>query len=79
MSFMMEIEAVHAARYSPLDLLAQDFFKNRSGLPSIDFCRQAAGLPDSDEAIARRLSVAISRVRGWREVGRRATSKWACQ
>lgn len=79
MSFMMEIEAVHAALYSPLDLLVQDFFKIRSGLPSVDFCRQAAGLPDSDAAIARRLSVAISRVRGWRDIGRRASSKWACQ
>lgn len=79
MSFMMEIEAVHAARYSPLDLLAQDFFKIRSGLPSIEFCRRMAGAPDSDEAVARRLHVAISTVRSWRDIGRRATGKWACQ
>jgi hypothetical protein len=79
MSFMMEIDAARAAQRSPLDLLAADFYRIRSGLPSIDFCRQAVGVPDSDETVARRLSVAISTVRGWREVGRRAGSPWACQ
>jgi hypothetical protein len=75
MSFMMEIDAAHAARHSPLDMLAADYLKTRSMCPSIDFCRRAAGVPDADEAVARRLSVAISVVRGWREIGRRAKSK----
>jgi hypothetical protein len=69
-SFMLEIE--HAQR-PPLEQLAVDFFQNRSGLQSLDFCKRCAGLPasTSDEAIAHRLGVAISTVRGWREVGKR--------
>jgi hypothetical protein len=75
-SFMMEIDA---AQRPPLDQLAADYFyAQRSGHPSIDFCRQVHGVPESDEAIARRLSVAISTVRGWREIGRRA-SPWGCR
>jgi hypothetical protein len=79
MSFMMEIDAAYAAQRTPLDLLVANFNEIRSGLPSISFCRQVAGVPDSDEAVARRLRVAISTVRGWRDVGRRASSPWACQ
>jgi DNA-binding transcriptional regulator YiaG len=71
MSFMMEIDA---SRRRPLDQLAVDFFyAQRSGTPSIDFCRQVYGVPESDAVVAQRLSVAVSTVRGWREVGRRAT------
>jgi hypothetical protein len=78
MSFMMRIEATQRA---PLDQLAVDYFyAQRSGLPSIDFCRQLFGVPESDDVVARRLSVAVSTVRGWREVGRRATpSPWSCR
>ena len=76
MSFMMEIDA---ARRGPLDQLAVDFFyAQRSGTPSIDFCRQVFGVPETDEVVARRLSVAVSTVRGWRDVGRRATP-WSCR
>jgi hypothetical protein len=71
MSFMMQIEA--ATQRTPLDQLALDYFyAQRSGHPSLDFCRQSVGVPESDEAIARRLSVAVSTVRGWRDLGRRA-------
>lgn len=73
--FMMEIEA---SQRSPLDQLAIDFFTNRSGTPSMDFCRRAAGLPDNDLEIAHRLGVAIATVRGWRQVGRKA-NRWCCQ
>lgn len=71
--FMMEIEA---SLRSPLDQLAIDYFTLRTG-PSLEFCRRAAGVGDPDEVIARRLGVGISTVRGWREVGRRA-SGWSC-
>lgn len=67
--FMLEIDAV--AR-SPLDQLAVDYFTLRSGQPSIDFCRRTLGVEAKDEVIARRLGVAISTVRSWREIGRRA-------
>ncbi len=71
MSFMMQIEA---AQRSPLDQLAVDYYyAERSGHPSIDFCRRVFGVPDCDEKVARRLSVAVSTVRGWRELGRRAS------
>lgn len=73
--FMMEIEA---AQRSPLDQLAVDYFAQRSGLPSLDFCRRAAGVPEKDLEVAQRLGVAVATVRGWREVGRKA-SKWCCQ
>ena len=76
MSFMMEIEA---AQRSPLEQLAVDYFVQRSGLPSLDFCRRLAGLSPSDgdvAEVARRLSVAVSTVRSWRDVGRRAS--WSC-
>lgn len=78
MSFMMEIDAT---RRGPLDQLAMDFFYvQRSGTPSLDFCRQIFGVPESDEIVARRLSVAVSTVRGWRDVGRRATpTTWSCR
>ncbi len=75
MSFMMEIDAAYAAKYTPLDMLAADFFQIRSGLPSIEFCRRAVGVPDTDVVIARRLSVAITTVRGWRAIGRRASGQ----
>lgn len=71
MSFMLEIEA---AQRAPLDQLVADYFyAQRSGLPSIDFCRRVFGVPESDDVVARRLSVAVSTVRGWRDVGRKAT------
>jgi len=68
MSFMTEIDA---ARPAPLDQLAIDYWSTRSGQPSLDFCRRAAGIVEDDEIVARRLGVAISTVRAWREVGRR--------
>jgi len=76
MSFMMQIEA---AQRSPLDQLVVDYFyAEKSSHPSLDFCRRTLGVPEEDEKIARRLSVAVSTVRGWRELGRRA-SRWSCQ
>ena len=76
MSFMMKIDA---AQRSPLDQLAVDYFcAEKSAHPSIDFCRRAFGVPEADEKVARRLSVAVSTVRGWRELGRRA-SRWSCE
>lgn len=78
MSFMMRIEA---AQRPPLEQLAVDFFNHQhqqqSEHPSIDLCRRIFGVPDTDEAVAKRLSVAVSKVRGWRELGRRA-SRWSC-
>lgn len=73
MSFMMEIDA---AQRSPLDQLAVDYLTLRSGY-SIDFCRRVVGVPQGDETVARRLSVAVSTVRSWREIGRRANG-WSC-
>lgn len=78
MSFMMQIDDARAALRSPLDLIVEDYFLVRSGQPSIDFCCRVFGVSDSDEVVARRLSVAISTVRGWRDVGRRAR-RWTCQ
>ena len=75
MSFMMQIEA---AQRPPLEELAVDFFyAERGGHPSIDFCRRVYGVPENDEQVARRLAVAVSTVRGWRELGRRATPRSA--
>jgi DNA-binding transcriptional regulator YiaG len=77
MSFMMQIEA---AQRAPLDQLAVDYCRAQwSGSPSIDFCRRVFGVPERDEVVARRLGVAVSTVRGWREVGRRARSGWSCR
>jgi hypothetical protein len=80
MSFMMEIDA---ARPSPLDQLVADYFcaQRLEHHPTLDFCRQVLGVPDKDEAVAQRLSVAISTVRGWRELGRRAmtVTSWSCR
>jgi hypothetical protein len=67
--FMMEIDDVQR---SPLNQLAIDYLTTRSGHPSIDFCRRALGVPEDDVVVARRLGVAVSTVRGWREIGRRA-------
>jgi hypothetical protein len=76
LSFMMEIDS---SRCSPLDQLAIDFpHVQRSGQPSLDFCRRVYGVPESDEIIARRLGISVLMVRGWREVGRRAGS-WGCR
>ena len=70
MSFMMRIEA---AQRSPLDQLAVDYFHaEKTFHPSIDFCRRVYGVPEGDEVVAKRLSVAVSMVRGWRDVGKRA-------
>lgn len=77
MSFMMQIDAARVAR--PLDLLAAEHARLTSPIPSIDFCCRVAGVPDSDEIVARRLHVAVSIIRGWREIGRRAMGKWACR
>jgi hypothetical protein len=77
MSFMMQIDAARVAR--PLDLLAAEHARLSSPTPSIDFCCRVAGVPDSDEVIARRLRVAVSIVRGWREIGRRAMGRWTCR
>lgn len=66
---MLEIEE---HQKSPLDQLAVDYFATRNRTPSIDFCRRAVGVPAPDDAIARRLGVAISTVRGWRQIGERA-------
>lgn len=73
MSFMMQIDAERVAR--PLDLLATEHARKKSQTPSIDFCCCVAGVPESDEVIARKLRVAVSIVRGWREIGRRAMGK----
>jgi len=76
MSFMMQIEA---AQRPPLEQLAVDYFyAEKTPHPSLDFCRRLLGVPEEDDKIARRLSVAVSTVRGWRELGRRA-SRWSCQ
>lgn len=76
MSFMLQIEA---AQRPPLDQLAYDYlYAEKSVHPSIDFCRRLLGVPEDDTKVARRLSVAVSTVRGWRELGRRA-SRWGCQ
>lgn len=77
MSFMMQIDASRVTR--PLDLLAAEHAQLTSSTPSINFCCRVAGVPDSDEAIGRRLRVAISIIRGWREIGRRAMGKWSCR
>ena len=71
-SFMMEIEA---ARRSPLDQLVVDYMLNRSGQPSLEFCCRTLGVSEDDAVVARRLGVAISTVRGWRELGRRANGR----
>ena len=73
-SFMLEIDS---ARPCPLEQLARDYLTLRSGF-SIDFCRRTVGVEGSDEVIARRLGVAVSTVRSWREIGRRA-SGWSCR
>lgn len=71
MSFMMEIDA---AQRGPLDQLAVDYFHVQQwGTASINFCRQVFGVPEADDVVARRLSVAVATVRGWRDVGRKAT------
>ena len=73
MSFMMQIEA---AQRPPLEQLAVDYYyAEKTVHPSLDFCRRLFGVPEEDEKIARRLSVAVSTVRGWRELGRRATPR----
>lgn len=71
MSFMMQIDA---ARRSPLDQLAADYWAILAAKrdPTIDFCCQVLGVPESDEAVARRLDVPVATVRGWRDSGRRA-------
>lgn len=73
--FMVDIDVV--AR-SALDQLAVDYFTIRSGHPSVDFCRRALGIHDADVVVARRLGVAISTVRSWREIGRHASSRTEC-
>lgn len=74
-SFMMRIEK---SQRSPLDQLVVDYFQaERPSHPSIDFCRRVCGVSERDEVVAKRLSVAIAAVRGWRDVGRRANA-WSC-
>ena len=79
MSFMMKIDEARAAQRSPLDMLVTDYTKRNTQVPTIDFCCRLAGVPDSDEVVARRLRVAVTIVRDWREIGRRAESKWGCR
>jgi len=75
MSFMMQIEA---SQRSPLDQLAMDYlYAEKTGHPSVDFCCKVYGVPEHDDVVAKRLSVAISTVRGWRELGRRATRSYS--
>jgi hypothetical protein len=69
MSFMLEIDA---ARPSKLDRLVIDYLSLRTS-PSLDFCRRVVGVDATDDIVARRLGVAISIVRGWRILGRRAS------
>ena len=67
---MLEIDS---ARPGPIEQLATRWFVQRSGLPSMDFCRCVAGIAVSDKAvaeIAKRLGVSISTVLGWRERAR---------
>jgi hypothetical protein len=68
---MMQIEA---AAPSPLDYLVIEYrlFQCR---PSVEFCRQVAGMVEKDDAIARRLGVKISAVRGWRALGLRSRGR----
>jgi hypothetical protein len=77
MSFMMQIDA---ARRPPLDQLAADYWALKAAKldPSIGFCRQTLGVPESDDAIARRLDVSVALVRSWRDIGRRV-SAWSCR
>lgn len=77
MSFMMQIDA---ARRPPLDQLAADYWAIKAAKldPSLGFCRQLLGVPESDEVIARRLDEPVARVRSWRDIGRRASS-WSCR
>lgn len=72
MSFMMQIDA---ARPGPLEQLVADYFyvQRQERCPSIEFCRRVLGVPEDDVVIARRLSVAVSTVRKWRELGRQAS------
>ena len=77
MSFMMEIDAARVTH--PLDMLAMEYARQNPQGPSIDFCCRVAGVPATDEVIARRLRVAVAIVRGWREIGRRAEGKWTCR
>lgn len=76
MSFMMQIEA---AQRPPIDQLASDYWmiKALKADPSIDFCRRVLGVPEADEAVARRLDVPVAVVRGWRDIGRRVSG--ACR
>ncbi|HSX22348.1 MAG TPA: hypothetical protein VLE97_06185 [Gaiellaceae bacterium] len=70
---MMRIEA---AQRSPLDQLVVDYFYvEKTVHPSIDFCCKVYGVPERDDVVAKRLSVAVSTVRGWRDVGRRASPR----
>ena len=67
--FMMEIDA---SRPLPLDQLALDYLSRRPVVDvSLDFCRRTCGIGETDVVVARRLGVAVSVVRWWREVGRR--------
>ena len=72
---MLEIDA---ARRPPLDQLVADYLRARFDHPSIDFCCRVLGVPESDQVVARRLNVSVFTVRGWREIGRRA-SRWGCR
>ena len=71
MSFML---AIDAAAPSPLDYLVVEYrvFCCR---PSVEFCRQIAGMTEKDETIARRLDVKISAVREWRALGLRSQGR----
>lgn len=78
MSFMLEIDS---CRPPVLDQLALEFLTRTRGKPSLGqalasvsasrpFCRRIAEVPDTDQAIARRLGVPVAVVRAWRSAGR---------
>lgn len=68
---------IDASRRPPLEQLAVDYAcaPLRADHPSIDFCRRLAGLPEDDAIVAKRLGIEVTAIRGWREIGRRATAR----
>lgn len=69
MSFMMQIDAARVA--TQLDLIAAEYARRKAFGASLEFCCRIACLLEDDETIARRLRVAVTTVRNWREIGRR--------
>lgn len=77
MSFMMQIDAARTTPDRQLADLATAYLTLPTG-PSIDFCQRALGVDASDRAVAAYLGVAISTVRGWRDIGKRASFPSRC-